>query len=417
MRRHRRATRAVSTGAGISAVGVALVLIAACGGSSSKAGTRVPSKRTDPETTSTTVPALDVDSITWTRKTGGLPDAGNLNGLVAWKDSFVAVGVDSTSNSVAIWSSSDGLDWTKVSVDSKIFQANEFPADIATNGDVLVIAGFKNDGQSGRPRAWTSTDGKTWKRAAASAFPSDAAGFFTQIDGNSDGFVALFSGKNEARVATSTDGETWTLHAADIGGSDDSVGVDDAILTPSGYLAVGSAGEPADGAVWTSADGDTWKRAASPVLGGARFQAANTATNGGPGFVVAGAGNTGSAEFGAIWSSADGNVWKLAPQTAALFGGRYGSGIDAIANVNGKLLAVGHASGGDGRHVLGIWTSADGTKWKRVAAGPELSDSNAASVTGLAATSKAVVALARLQEFDVSSGRFVTRDLGVYVGT
>ncbi len=39
------------------------------------------------------------------------------------------------------------------------------------------------------------------------------------------------------------------------------------------------------------------------------------------------------------------------------------------------------------------------------------------SVTGTAVTSRAAVVLARLQEFDATQGRFVTRDLGVFVGS
>lgn len=425
-----RATRTTSAAVAPVTVAVALALgvalVAGCGGSSSKgaaaSGAASSTTVSAPDsTTTTTLPPLDVDALRWARKPGLLPDAGNLTGVVAWKDAFVAVGVDRARNSVAIWTSGNGSDWSKGG-DTKDFLAKEFPTDIATDGKRIVITGFLSDGSSqGKPRVWTSEDGSTWTRVAESALSGSAPTLFSKVDANDKGFVAELIGATSVQVASSSDGLVWKRHDAgsgSIGVGDSNVDVSDVIATPSGYLAVGSIGKPADAAVWTSTDGDSWKRAVSASLGGDRFQSADVAVVGGPGFVVGGSGDTGPAEYGAIWSSADARSWTLTPQTPLLFGGTNGSGVEAFAKVGGKLLAAGHASAvGTGGYSLGIWTSADGTTWKRASTGAALNDPLLAKVMGVAATSKAVVVLTRLLEFDATQGRFVVRDLGVYVGT
>jgi hypothetical protein len=387
-------------------------LLAGCGGGGSS-GAAGGAPATTARATTTTAPALDVATLHWVRKPGGLPDASNLNGITAWKDSFRAIGVDHVTGGAAIWSSDDGTTWQKLDASPPVFLQAEYPTAIVTDGTRLVIIGYKNDGAAGLPRAWVSTNGRTWKRATG--FPAGSVGFFGKAAAGRAGFAGVLETQTATHIATSKDGMHWTAHA--IAAGESAPVVKQLVETASGYLAVGNVGNPADAAVWTSARGDTWTRAVSAPLGGAGFQSADAVALGGPGFVVGGVADVGSVEDAAVWTSADGQTWTHVAETPTVFGGANGSGIDNIARVGDELLAVGRASAGASTFGFGVWTSPDGTTWTRRAPDLVVSGGLIPESSGLAVTSKAAVVLTRMEQYDPTSNQFQVKDFGVFVGT
>lgn len=400
----------------------ALLVAAACGGDggedegSEKKSTKGASSSTAASTTTTVPPPLDAASLTWKLKPGGLPDASNLNGITAWKDGFVAIGVDVTTDSTAVWSSDDGMEWTKVEADPEVFIAKEYPADIAIDGAQLLMVGFLNDGAQGRPRAWTSTNGTDWERVEDSSFPATRTGVFTQVNAGEGGFTALLSAE-DAKLVTSGDAVTWEVHDSPIAEPGTSSMVNEVVEGGRGYVAVGSTGQrPGDAAVWMSSDGDTWEQATSADLGGDRFQSASAVVATPSGLVAGGSANTGASEDAALWTSTDGTAWKLVSTDTAVFGGPTGGGVDEVIDVDGTLLAVGRGGAG-AQPTVGIWTSPDGTTWSAAPSSVEPAGGLIPRVTGVAVTSKAAVALARLTRFNPATGKFVISDLAVYVGS
>ena len=400
------------------AVAVLVTAATACSGDKEKkvgsATTSTSSRSTSAPSTTTTRAPIDT-TLGWTRLPGRLPDASNLNGVTAWKDGFIAVGVNGVTKSAAIWSSSDGTSWTQLKVDPTVFPAMEFPTDIATDGSRLVIVGFLNDSLRGRPRAWTSTNGTDWQRAQQPSFPAQATGLLSQVGGGKDGFVSILSGPEGATLVTTRDGSTWDVRTSTIAGSDPSTGVADVVAGGPGYVAVGSTGSPSDAAAWTSSDGNRWTRSNSADLGGERFQSASTAAVTEFGLVAAGSTNTGQTEDAAVWTSPDGKAWTLVSKDAAVFGGPTGEGIDRLTNSNGTLLAAGRGGAG-GQPTFGAWTSKDGTTWSKAKTSAALTGGLIPQVTGIAATNTRAVAVARLMRPNPSTGRFDVADLAVFVG-
>lgn len=200
-----------------------------------------------------------------------------MRGVTAGGPGLVAVGT--VAASAAVWTSPDGIIWTRVRHDPEVFGDSDVEAtdraemlDVATNGPGLVAVGSAGPTQSSKTAAvWTSPDGISWSR-----IPHDEAVF------GGDGSQAIRS--------------------VSAGGP--------------GLVAVGTA-------VWTSLDGLTWSRAHPDE--GALFGHLNSVAIGGPGLVAVGT---------AVWMSEDGISWSSVP----VGGGFEGMGV----TVGGSgLVAVG----------------------------------------------------------------------------
>jgi hypothetical protein len=251
-------------------------------------------------------------------------DAG-MSSVTAGGPGLVAVG--GAGGAAAVWTSVDGLTWSRVPHDEAVFggPGEQAMSEVVVGGPGLVAVGSDGDYSSGTEVAavWTSVDGLSWSRV-----PHDEAVFGGAINQTMSSVTVAGPGL----VAVGRDG--------DLPGWDD---------------------PPADtaaAAVWTSVDGLSWSRVPhdEALFGGAALTSMTSVTAGGPGVVALGWGprpKYAPDEVVIVWTSPDGLTWSRVPQNEAL-----PSGISVTATSRG-LVAVGEAG------IAAIWTSPDGFSWSR----------------------------------------------------
>lgn len=189
--------------------------------------------------TDTTRPVSDAGSVQASAVTSGGPGV-------------VAVGEDGAS--AAVWTSIDGLAWSRVEHDDEVFggEGRQWMAGVSVGGPGLVAVGFDESEQAAA--VWTSEDGLGWTRVAHD--PQALAGSDSQ-----------------------------SMRAV--------------VAAEPGLVAVG--GADGDPAVWTSEDGLRWSRVSpdEPAFTGEGNRWMWAVTAGGPGLVGVGAGG----DDAAVWTS------------------------------------------------------------------------------------------------------------------
>jgi hypothetical protein len=311
-----------------------------------------------------------------------------------------------------VWTSPDRATWSRVPHDEAVFGGDgaQQMFSVTAGGPGLVAVGFDgtlDNNEEGDAAVWTSPDGLTWSRV-----PHDEAVFggageqkMLSVTGAGPGLVAVgydWPADNDlvdAAVWTSPDGITWSRvpHAeAVFGGAGEQKMVSVTAGGP-GLVAVGSDGavdeffeqieEPnGDAAVWTSPDGFTWSRVPhdEAVFGGAGAQQMFSVTSGRPGLVAVGSesddNSSGAPRWdAAVWTSPDGITWSRVPHDQAVFatsdclqfcdGERWVDGYEVMRSVTvggPGLVAVGLSGFEQVGWDAAVWTSADGIKWSRV---------------------------------------------------
>ena len=119
--------------------------------------------------------------------------------------SLLAVGV--TAGQPTVWTSPDGLSWTRVLLDDALFDdVNPIDTSIAVvaGGPGWVAVGGTTDGG---PAAWTSPDGATWTRLSDDAFGGGPTERLVAVTATTSQLLAVGEGSS---LWTSTDGTTWT---------------------------------------------------------------------------------------------------------------------------------------------------------------------------------------------------------------
>jgi hypothetical protein len=235
---------------------------------------------------------------------------------------------------------------------------------VTAGGPGLVA--FGEDDGSGRSYAvWTSIDGLRWSRV-----PQDEALFGgvgpNDVISGAMGFVAVGEVESAAAVWTSADGSIWSRvpHDEAVFGLrlGDGNGMTGVTMGGPGLVAVGSDGLNSDAptgqaraVVWTSIDGLVWSRVShdEAVFGGEGDQGMFDVTVGGPGLVAVGENDHGAP----VWTSTDGIVWSQVPDDESVFSGPDVRIFDVISDGNG-LVAVGESSQGGA-----VWASRDGITW------------------------------------------------------
>jgi hypothetical protein len=261
--------------------------------------------------------------------------------------------------------------------------------EVAPGGDGLVAIGF--DGQFGST-VWTSTDGREWRDVPQPGF--EAAGLVSVIpfDG---GLVAVGRGDTfdvDSEVAAawiSQDGTSWRRVE---GGPEMRGQMIDVVATDAGLFAVGGVpGEDAAG-IWRSTDGEIWERT------GGDFDSAFmwAIAVGGPGLVVAGWRRNPEPDL-AVWTSADGVDWTIAPDPEGFAGFE---GVDVIEYDGTLVMVGGSVFGGEAR----FWTSGDGLAWRVADVNESLVD---ATVRKLVATPVGLVAVGGRQ---MDGGAWISPD-------
>jgi hypothetical protein len=267
------------------------------------------------------------------------------------------------------------LGWSRISIDEFVIGAGARLNGVVAGGPGLVAVGSDALGAA----VWTSTDGIAWSRVPDDAAIVRAADLNSVVAGG-PGFVAVGSDRSGAAVWTSPDGVTWSRvpHDEEIFGGIYGQSMRSVTVGGPGLVAVGLHGphDHSDGsglddlnaAVWTSVDGITWSRipANDAVFGGAGHQMMSSVTAGGPGLVAVGSDSpVGDEEhmytYSAVWTSLDGTEWSRVALDELVIGGGYSAMYSVVAGDLG-LVAVGYHES----HIP-IWTSMDGITWSRVA--------------------------------------------------
>jgi hypothetical protein len=285
------------------------------------------------------------DGLSWTGML--LPDAPALVRVVAGPSGLVAIGDDE------IWVSQDGSTWSKA------------PHPPAT-GAVLVDIGYGPDGYAAVGRSglnsttaavWTSSDGLTWTRVRAQ-------GAFAQFcplgiavgteglvavgnDCAADGHAVAVSTPDSVQWSRQTDGAPFEGPLAAITASDRR------------FIATGSDATGRGQVVYLSDDGRTWVKRI--VFTSPSFDESMAAiTRFGSGYIAVGMRDPATNKVPVTWVSRDGLSWSrgdLLPTDNAASVSRTVSGVAAGPD---RIVIVG-STGDPGYSVATIWTAVAGS--------------------------------------------------------
>ena len=225
---------------------------------------------------------VTTDGATWAQSPPAPALAGPAGGthmltVVAWQGGFVAGGSHDDPaaglTSGAIWVSSDGLTWRRVSAEASFGGTRVLG--LAANADTLVAVGTTGDETHGDAVVWVSHDGLRWDRVAS---PALAAGIMRAVTADSTGFeaVGLGSADDQAQAWISPDGSDWqvvpdspALHVGHLPMRMFAVAPSNVGLVAVGWKSDAGNGS---GVAWISSDGIRWKRSPDlPTLFGAEM--------------------------------------------------------------------------------------------------------------------------------------------------
>ena len=306
-----------------------------------------------------------------------------VNDVATWSGGLVAIGTahdaSGTDRTVA-WVSTDGRTWTPATMPPDRLPDETWAAAraVTAGGPGLVAVGWANVGQDANPRVaiWTSSDGLRWSRAPNTPGLALAPGVTIDFPERGPWDVAAWSGGlvavgvggvdgMSATIWTSPDGRTWTpmpdlpdaaMHWA--------YGVAEG---PEGLVVVGGSGAYPDfrAAAWYSRDGLSWASASGPTGAGMesviRWADRLVAVGGAP----------------ASWVSSDGRTWTGALGQERTRGVRL---ID-VAGVGDRLVALGFTIRDDGL-LPGAWVSEDGLGWSQPPQAEVFVGADPAAITG-----------------------------------
>ena len=375
---------------------VALALVAgACGSDLAPTTTAAQTTTPGPTTTVPATPAAPVaSSLEWSRVPDDAVFAGEDGILMAsvagGGPGLVAVGTEASESGLnaAVWTSPDGISWSRVPHDETVFggEGNHSITSVTAGGPGLVAVGTEAVENDVDGAVWTSPDGIDWSRVPhdEAVFGGEGDQSITSVTAGGPGLVAVGTDgpvkNSDVAVWTSTDGVTWSRvpHDEAVFGGGGNQSITSVTAGGPGLVAVGTDASHDDGdpAVWTSPDGITWSRVPNEAvfggedreLMGADRQVMESVTPGGPGLVAVGFEGSFSNSDAAVWTSPDGITWSRVPHDDAVFGGRFSQTMVSVAAGGPGLVAVGW----DGpssefklRHAA-VWTSPDGVIWSRV---------------------------------------------------
>ena len=280
---------------------------------------------------------------------------------------LVAVGTISIGghDSVAFWSSPDGISWTRAPSDSVFLDSTA--GRLAQVGNQLVLDAFScvpGGTYCSTSKLLFSVAGSPWH--PATGINSDSS--YEAVVAGGPGFVAAGTAQDALDhatgvFATSIDGLNWSeepptgvMAGATVGGLADG---------PTGLVAVGQLGGRA--AVWTSPDGLTWTQVgpADAPTGGTVTDVAQAGSH----WVAVGS-RGGQA---AAWTSNDGTSWQPGTPGAGL----NGTAVRRIEPIGSGFVALGESNPGNGA----AWRSADGISWTQLDTG-DIFNNGAVSAVG-----------------------------------
>ena len=306
------------------------------------------------ESTPTTLGEPAPTTPTWSRIS--LDDGvGGLGSVTVGGPGLVAVGVDDVSpggdGDAAVWTSPDGIIWSRAPHDEAVFGGAgiQYMSSVTVGGPGLVAVGWGRLGDDEDAAVWTSPDGISWSRVPhdEAVFGGDGYQEMLSVTAGGPGLVAVGGEAKRTGVAaavwTSPDGIIWSRvpHDEAVFGGDGDEMMWSVTAGGPGLVAVGvdAPGGDGDAAVWTSPDGIIWSRIPhdEAVFGGDSYQIMRGVTAGGPGLVAVGVDGFGINSDAAVWTSPDGIIWSRVPHEEAAFGAMLsvtfgGPGLVAVGN-------------------------------------------------------------------------------------
>jgi hypothetical protein len=346
----------------------AIVLLASCGGGDAFTGTTGGSTTTTG--TSDTVGEVETSTTTTTGTSGTVGEV-EISTTTTLHVTIIRYLTDA-----AVWTSPDGLSWSRVPHDDAVFggTVDQVMASVTAGGPGLVAVGWDWTTGRGRAAVWTSRDGLRWSRVAHDPGVLGGDWSMSGVTAGGPGLVAVghdWSFGGDAAVWVSPDGFEWSRVSSDeeIFNPEGTVAMDAVSAGGPGLVAVGSR-------VWTSPDGLAWSLV--PDVEGIFERADMTGvTAGGPGVVAVGVDRSvGPGRVAAVWTSPDGVEWSRVEHDEGVFGGLGACTMAGVATGGPGLVAVGAcAAGADGEdQVAAVWISPDGLTWSRVAHDPDAFD-------------------------------------------
>jgi hypothetical protein len=247
----------------------------------------------------------------------------------------------------------------------------------------VVVVGSDDAGDGFRPAVWLSNAAMTtWQRVStrSPAFTlehtdtTDAQIRSVAVDAAAGRAVAVGSVSNpegqDAAVWASTDGKEWARSTVGgLAGPADTVMTDVVALHGGALVAVGTTTSESgneDAAAWYSDnEGLTWKRSSSDFLGGRGQQQMNAVVAHDKTIVAVGQQTLGDDTDAAVWMSHDGVKWFRVRKHLALGGPDDQRMFAAAWSPGVGIVAAGDEVSGGGTNAV-VWTSRDGTTWRRV---------------------------------------------------
>lgn len=197
-----------------------------------------------------------IDGLDWNRVTHDAVFESVGGNVVMWEvtlggPGLVAVGAEEGSEEIrpAVWVSSDGLTWARVSPEASALASGAMDS-VISGGPGLIAWGSD---------VWVSEDAITWERVSV---PDDLPGGLADITAGGPGLVAVGGTLQHTAVWTSGDGLSWE---AQPGGTGLEGGMDAVVDVGAGLLATGGISTAAnDGTLvagaWISVDGVDWSQ-------------------------------------------------------------------------------------------------------------------------------------------------------------
>ena len=246
----------------------------------------------------------------------------------------------------------------------------------------------------GSDAIWTSTDGQEWTLTSATGLPERPGDYITVLKRTSSGFIAAGANRPNGKRSTpviflSAGGRRWTrLGASQLGLSADQGRVQDIRLVAAADNLILAAGDVAGssrtgssrtdssrtGAAWLSSDGGRqWRPVTVPAGHGARAEFSDLAATA-DGFLLVRPATVHGRPAADVYRSGNGTDWTFAATLTTPSG--FSPGLMNGAGA-GAVLA------GEAGSALTAFTSADGIGWHQV---PAFGRAPAEAVSGVAVT-------------------------------
>jgi hypothetical protein len=275
----------------------------------------------------------------------------------------------------AVWRSDDGRRWEAIGQASLSQEGDQRMNAVTVFEDVLVAAG-----QSGSDAAvWTSTDqGENWSMSEALELRGVGATRIRDLVSNGSELIAVGSTgahvRRDAAVWTSSDALDWRRMDAAAFQAPGQQEMFAATAVGDRLFAVGSTNElgDIDAAVWLLESGIWTRLSTEPFAQTGHEVMLDVGGGGGLPLVAVGCedpvercdvGQSPGSDA-AVWTSGDGSSWERVSSGGGRFVGEGQQTIWALTTYRGDFVAVGSRGGARGDLDGGVWTSADGVRWR-----------------------------------------------------